>query len=379
MRMRNLLVMTEIALSLVLLTGAGLAFRSLINFSRLSPGFDTHHVLAVRYQFVEKKYADGRLRIAFNRRTADEAAAVPGVMAAAWSDGAPLYNTPDRVRLRQEGNPAVLYRRVTAGYFRALGLHFLAGRDFGPGDGGKVIINQPMARRFFADRSAIGQHIAFENDPAGEAHEIIGVVPQLAGEDLRDMVQSAPEAVEFNDAAGSWLIVRTAGDPGSVLPALRKAIAAIDPATPVANVQVLDQTLQRQRTPQQSLAIVLAVFAVAAMVLALAGVYGVMSYLVTQRRRDVAIRMALGARAADILGLVMGRGVALAAGGIAAGAAASLALGRLLAGVLFGVSPTDLVTLGAASFGLGAVALAAALIPSRRAARLDPMTILGSE
>jgi hypothetical protein len=273
----------------------------------------------------------------------------------------------------------VLYRRVTSGYFRAVGLHFLAGRDFAAGDAGKVVINQPMALRFFAGRDPIGQHIAFEDDRPGEAHEIIGVVPPIAGDDLRGMAHPDPEAVEYNDLSGTWLIVRTAGDPASVLPALRKVVAAIDPSTPVANVQVMDDTLQRLRRPRQSLAGILAIFAAAAMLLAIIGVYGVMSYLVTQRSRDVGIRIALGAGAADILRLVLGRGVALAAGGIAAGAAASLALGRLLAGVLFGVSSNDFVTLGGASIVLAAVALAAAAIPARRATRLDPMTTLRSE
>jgi len=193
------------------------------------------------------------------------------------------------------------------------------------------------------------------------------------------MARPEPEAVEYHDLAGTWLIVRTAADPASVLPNLRKAIATIDPTTPVANVQILDDTLQRQFTPQQSLAGILAIFAGVALVLALIGVYGVMSYLVTQRSRDVGIRMALGARTADILRLVLGRGVALAAGGIAVGAAASLVLGRSFATVLFGVSSTDFVTLSAASVMLAAVALAAAAIPARQATRLDPMTTLRGE
>jgi putative ABC transport system permease protein len=356
-----------------------MSFRSLLNFSKLGPGFDTHHVLAVRYQFVEKKYADDRLKAAFNTGTAAETSAIPGVIAAAWSEGAPLYNTPDTVHLRQQDNPPVFYRRVTRDYFRAVGLPLLAGRDFATGDAGRIIINEPLARRFFAGRDPIGQYLSFDSDRPGVGREIIGVVPAIAGEDLRGMAHPDPEAVEYNDVGGTWLIVRTAADPAGVLPALRKTVAAIDPATPVANVQILDQTLQHLRTPQASLAGILATFAAAAMALALVGVYGVMSYLVTQRSRDVGIRMALGARAADILRLVMGRGVALAAGGIAAGILASLALGRALAGVLFGVSATDFVTLAASSVTLVAVALAAAAIPARRASRLDPMTTLRSE
>ena len=379
MRLRNLLVVSEIALSLVLLTGAGMSFRSLLNFSKLGPGFDTHHLLAVRYQFVEKKYADDRLKAAFNGRTAVEVAAIPGVLAAAWSEGAPLYNTPDTVHLRQPDNPPVFYRRVTRDYFRAVGLPFLAGRDFATGDTGKIVINEPFARRFFAGRDAVGQYLSFDSDRPGVGREIIGVVPAIAGEDLRGMATPDPEAVECSDIGGTWLIVRTAANPAGVLPALRKAVAAIDPATPVANVQILDETLQRLRTPQRSLAGILAIFAAAAMALALVGVYGVMSYLVAQRSRDVGIRMALGARAADILRLVLGRGVALAAGGIAAGILASLALGRVLAGVLFGVAATDFVTLAAASVTLVVVALAAAAIPARRASHLDPMTTLRSE
>jgi predicted permease len=376
MRLRNLLVVSEVALSLMLVAGAGLAFRSLRNFIRLPAGFDTRHVLAVRYQFVEKKYADPGLRADFNRRTAQQAEAIPGVIAAAWAAGAPLYNTPDRVRLRMEGEPPVLYLTATRDYFRALGVPLLAGRDFAAGDAGKVIVNQALARRFFPGGDPIGQRIAFASDRPGQAHEIIGVMPPIAGEDLRDMANPDPQAVECNDLAGTWLIVRTTADPASVLPALRKAITAIDPVTPVANVQILDQVFETLRAPQRALAGILAIFAAAAMVLALVGVYGVMSYLVTQRSRDVGIRMALGARAADILRLVLGHGMALAAGGIAAGTAISLAVGRVLAGVLFAVPKTDWVTLAFAAVALAGVALAAGAVPARRAARLDPMTTL---
>ncbi len=379
MGLRNLLVVSEIALSLVLLTGAGLAFRSLLNFSKLSPGFDTHHVLAVRYQFIEKKYADDRLKAEFNRRTAEEVATIPGVAAAAWSGGAPLYITPDSVHLRQDGNPAVLYHLVTRDYIRALGLHLLAGGDFAAGDSGKVIINEPLAQRFFGDRNPVGQYIAFETDPPGVGHEIIGVAPPVAGEYLRDMAHPDPEAIVYNDLGGSWLIVRAAIDPSSVLQALRRTIAAIDPVTPVANVQILDDVLQQQLAPQQSLAGILVIFAVAAMVLAVIGVYGVMSYVVTERSRDLGIRMALGARAEDILRLILSRGARLAAGGIAVGAAASIVLGRFFAGVLFGVPPVDFVSMAAASLLLGTIALAAAAIPAHRATRLDPVSTIRAE
>jgi predicted permease len=379
MRLRNLLVVCEIALSLVLLTGAGLSFRSLLNFYKLGPGFDTRRLVAVRYQFVERKYADPRIRADFYRRSAVDAAAVPGVAAAAWTGAAPLYNTPDTIHLRQDGNPAVQYRAVTRDYFRAMGLHLLAGRDFAPGDTGKVIVNESMARRFFSGRNPIGQRVAYEDDPAGSSHEIIGVAPAVAGEDLRDMAHPDPEVTEYNDLSGTWLLVRTVANPRHVIPALQQVIAAIDPTTPVANEQILDETLQRLRTPQQSLAAILAIFAGVSLVLALLGVYGVLSYLVTQRRKDVGIRMALGARPADILRLILNRGIALAAAGIGAGVAGSLALGRVLSGILFGVPPTDFVTLAAASLSLAAVSLAAAAIPARRATKLDPTATLRAE
>jgi putative ABC transport system permease protein len=193
------------------------------------------------------------------------------------------------------------------------------------------------------------------------------------------MAHPDPEVIEYSMQAGSWLIVRTAADAASVLPALRKIIASIDAATPVANVQILDQTLQHQTTPQRSMAAILAIFAALATVLAVIGVYGVMSYLVTQRSREVGIRIALGAGSADILRLVLSRGLALAIGGIAVGVVASLALGRVLAGMLFGVSSADPVTLATSCVVLGIVSLAAAAIPARRAARLDPMSTLRGE
>jgi putative ABC transport system permease protein len=389
LRLRNVLIVGEITLALLLLSGAGLAIRSFSALSGLSPGFDTRHLVAIRYHFVDRKYADDDRKAAFFRQAAERALALPGVRGAAWVWGAPVVNAIDRFRIRFDGAPPfagrddwprVGYRRVSADFFRVLGLPLLAGRDFTASDTAKVIINEPMARRYFAGRNPIGQRLAMDQKPEHWS-EVIGVVPPMITDDLRSVAAPVPEVIEVAavPSEGPWLLVRTAADPETLVEPLRRAVASVDPDTPVANVQLLDRALLENIQPQRSLAGLLGVFAAMALILAMIGVYGVMSYFVTQRTHEVGVRIALGAQSRDILRLVLGRSGWLTAAGVTLGLVLSVATERVIGGLFFGVSPTDPATLLGAAVVLAAVALLAGAVPARRATRVDPIRALRTE
>jgi putative ABC transport system permease protein len=389
MRLRSALIVGEISLALPLLVGAGLAVRSFAALSRIDPGFDPHHLLAMRIQFVDPKFKDDRRKAAYFREVIDRVSGQPGVRAAAWVDHAPAINSGSRVHLRLEGDPPfsngshlpiVNLHEGTSGFLSAMGLSIRRGRDFSPQDSNKVLVNEAFARRFFPGRDPIGKRIATDAENQ-DWHEIIGVAPSIIEDDIRSMVQPEPEviAMEAVPSSGPWLLVRTAGDPGLVVSGLRHALASVDRDTPEANLQMLDQVLPDTIAPQRSLAGILAGFACLALVLAVVGIYGVMSYFVVQRSRDVGIRVALGAQPRDILNLVLGRSLRLAAAGVAIGCAISFALERVLAGLFFGVSASDPLNFAGAGLLLTLVAILAAAIPARRAIRLDPIDTLRSE
>jgi predicted permease len=389
MRLRSALIVGEISLALPLLVGAGLAVRSFAALSRIDPGFDPHHLLAMRVQFVDPKFADDRRKAAYFREVIDRVSTQPGIRAAAWVDHCPVINTSQRNHLRLEGEPPfssdshqplVNVHEVTSGFFRARGLSIRKGRDFLPEDSHKVVVNEPFVHRFFPGRDPIGKWISIDAE-SKDWREIIGVAPSIIEDDIRSMVRPEPEvvAIEAVPSSGPWLLVRTAGDPGLVVNGLRSAIASVDRDTPEANLQMLDQVLPDTIAPQRSLAGILAGFAGLAIVLAVVGIYGVMSYFVAQRSRDVGIRLALGAQPRDILKLVMGRSVRLAVAGVAIGSAIAAGLEHMLAGLFFGVSASEPANLAAAGLILTLVAILASAIPARRALRLDPIDTLRSE
>jgi putative ABC transport system permease protein len=389
MRLRSALIVGEISLALPLLVGAGLAVRSFAALSRIDPGFDPHHLLAMRVQFIDPRFADNRRKAVYLREVIDRVSTQPGIRAAAWVDHCPVINAAQRNHLRLEGEPPfssethqplVNVHEATSGFFRTMGLSIRKGRDFSPGDSHKVVVNEPFVRRFFPGRDPIGKWISIDAE-SKDWREIIGVAPTIIEDDIRSMVQPEPEvvAIEAVPSSGPWLLVRTAEDPGLVVSGLRSAITSVDRDTPEANLQMLDQVLPDTMAPQRSLAGILAGFAGLAIVLAVVGIYGVMSYFVAQRSRDVGIRLALGAQPRDILNLVMGRSMRLAVTGVAIGSAISTGLERVLAGLFFGVSASDPLNLASAGLILTLVAILASAIPARRALRLDPMDTLRSE
>jgi putative ABC transport system permease protein len=279
---------------------------------------------------------------------------------------------------RQEA--AATLRSVTPDYFRVFGLQLRKGRLFAAADSGTepVVVNEAFVRRYWPDAAAnssepVGRHIYFHEKP----HEIIGVLAddkqggqaRETGGELYTMFQTVP--------AGSMaLVARTAGDPMTMAPAIREAVRSIDREQPLQDIQTMEDVMYKSVATPRFRMLLLSVFAGLALVLAAVGIYGVISYGVAQRTHEIGIRMAVGAERGDVLRMVIGQALALAAAGVALGLAAAAAATRVLASVLFGTRPMDAMTLAAVSLGLLAVAAAAGYIPARRATRVDPMTAL---
>jgi len=389
-RLRAGLMIAEVALSLVLLVASGLLVRTFGRLRDVPLGFSSDHVLTMTMTLPNYRYADDVARRRFFEQTAEEVAHVPGVRAAGFVNALPFstYNAVTRyiveaAPVSEEGRePAADYRVVTDRYFNALEIPLVAGRTFDSRDreaGGKVaIVNRTLERRAFADRSAVGQRIRLgQMSSTAPWLTIVGVI----GDVRHSEISGAPQAEVYvplrqAPATTMMLAAATAGDPNELVDPVRRAIATIDPTEPVYHAKTLRQLLDDAMLPQASAMQMMTVFGTLAFVLAAVGIFGVVSYGVSQQMREFGVRLALGASPADVVGLVLRRGMTLVLAGMAIGAAGALALGHLMAGLLYGVSPRDLPTL-AASLGLMFLAaVIACYVPARRAMRVDPMAIL---
>ena len=389
-RLRAGLMIAEVALSLVLLVASGLLVRTFGRLRDVPLGFSSDHVLTMTMTLPNYRYADDVARRRFFEQTAEEVAHVPGVRAAGFVNALPFstYNAVTRyiveaAPVSEEGRePAADYRVVTDRYFNALEIPLVAGRTFDSRDreaGGKVAsVNRTLERRAFADRSAVGQRIRLgQMSSTAPWLTIVGVI----GDVRHSEISGAPQAEVYvplrqAPATTMMLAAATAGDPNELVDPVRRAIATIDPTEPVYHAKTLRQLLDDAMLPQASAMQMMTVFGTLAFVLAAVGIFGVVSYGVSQQMREFGVRLALGASPADVVGLVLRRGMTLVLAGMAIGAAGALALGHLMAGLLYGVSPRDLPTL-AASLGLMFLAaVIACYVPARRAMRVDPMAIL---
>ena len=391
---RSLLVVGEVALSLILLVGSGLLIESFGHLRGLDPGFRADHVLTLRL-YDALKYHDFTKRSAFFDRVLERVAALPGVKVAGFTSALPLTWDGGTNSFTTEGMPAdptVSYdannRVVTPGYFEAMRIPLRRGRLFDKGDGPNaapvVLINETMARKFWPRQDPIGKRIKF-GDPQDKTPwcRIVGVVG-----DVRQMRLNEPPRQEmyypYWQAKDNWmaprdLTIRTSGDPLRLAGAMRQAVWSIDRDQPISYVMTLDDLLDEEVSERRVQAALLGGLAGLALILACVGIYGVLSYLVTQRTREIGVRVALGADAADVFRTVAGQGMTLAGLGIAAGLAGALALSRLLGSLLFGVNATDPLTYLGAVAVFGAVALLACYFPARRAARVDPLVALRYE
>jgi putative ABC transport system permease protein len=388
LRMRGTLVAVETALAAMLLVGTGLMLRSLGRLSAVEPGLPLERRLT--FQLGSPPPADPEPVVAFFRQVADRLAAIPGVEGVGMASRLPLSGADHSNDFRLEGEPdepgrqhSAQDRAVTPGFFRALAIPLLRGREFGPADHATgppvAMINESFARRYFPGEDPLGKR--FRPSRAGGVwREIVGV----AGDTRQfGLDQRAEPEFYLPHAQDPWpwlsVVVRTASDPLPFLPAVERAVWSVDPDLPLATVRTLEQMADDGIAQRRLLAALLGAFAATAYVLAAIGLYGVMAYLVSQRRAEIGIRMALGARGVEVVRGVLLRGLALSAAGAGVGLAVAVLLARSLRGLLYEVAPTDPVTFARIAVVLPAVAVLACLIPARRAARIDPVSAIRAD
>ncbi len=394
---RSLLLIGEVALSLVLLVGAGLLIKSFLRLQEVRPGFNAHNVLIANLALPGAKYKDQQF-VEFFRQLKERLEVVPGVQAAGGSVNLPLNASgyaigrgfiPEGRPLTVDEAKDALFSTITGDYFRALQIPLLSGRSFEPrdnADGPKVvIINETTAKRHFGSpTAAIGKRLsiwsAFRGHRSDEEfmREIIGVVGDtktgsLTGDGGMQIYVPHAQDSQWNFMG---LVIRTAGDPAAFATTLRREVQALDKDQPIYNVRTMDDVVANSLGTRRVSMQLFAVFAIAALLLAAIGIYGVMAYSVTQRTQEIGIRMALGAQRSDVLALVIRQGMRLTVIGVVVGVAGAFALTRLLANLLFGVAATDPLTFLAIPLLLVAVSFFACYLPARRAARLDPIKAL---
>src|SRR6201993_4984352 len=386
---RSLLLIGEVALSLMLLVGAGLLIKSFLRLQEIRPGFNAHNVLVANLALPYPRYQYEQFE-EFFRRLKERLEAAPGVQAAGGSMNLPLNASgyaigrgfiPEGRPLTVDENRDAMFSAITGDYFRALQIPLLAGRTFelrDNADGPKVvIINETIAKRHFGSATeAIGKRLSIWHDEKF-MREIVGVVGDtktgsLTGEGGAQIY--VPNAQARENLMG--LVIRTAGDPAAFATTLRHEVQALDKDQPIYNVRTMDDVVANSLGTRRVSMQLFAVFACAALLLAAIGIYGVMAYSVAQRTQEIGIRMALGAQRSDVLALVIRQGMALSVIGVAVGLAGAFALTRLIANLLFNVRPDDPVTYLAISFLLIVVAFLACYLPARRAAKLDPVIAL---
>ncbi len=387
-RLRNTLVIAQVALSLILLLSAGLIVRSLQAAQRMRPGFNPQNAVALSFDVGLQGYDDAKGRILY-RRVMDGAAAVPGVRSVAATDVLPLALDYSSNTIYIEGQavvsrsdlPLAIPYSVSPGFFDTMGMT-LRGRDFRPNENKKdtriAIVNETFAKRFLPGQDPIGKRYNHTgpNDPFWE---IIGVVPDGKYNTLGE----EPKAVVYRPLryfdSSMTLVARTEGDPQTVLAALRRVVQEVDSTLPIYDAKTLTEHMNIPLFPAKMAAGILTSFGVLALLLAAVGIYGVMSYVVAGRTREIGLRMALGAQSADVLRLILRQGMLLAAIGAILGLAIGLGSTQLLKSLLYGVSAVDPMTFAAVTLLLGLVTLLACWLPAHRAARVDPMIALRAE
>jgi putative ABC transport system permease protein len=389
---RSALVVLEVASALVLLVGAGLFIKSFWRLQQVDPGFNPDNTLTLTVSLPRTKYPEDTQRIAFFQQLLENVGALPGVQAAGATNPLPL--TGDTVlAFVVQGRPALPpgagqstnFYAASADYFKALGIPLRRGRLFTERDVRDsphvAVINETMARKIFPDEDPIGKRITFDGGGKNpDWYEIVGIVGDVKqyGLDQATPMQTY-EPYTQQTYSSMTLVARTAGDPAKLTAAIRNAVLQLDKEQPIANIRTLDEILSTSVAQQRFSTLLLGIFAAVAMLLAAVGIYGVLSYAVTQRTHEIGIRVALGAARSDVLRLVVGAGMRLTLLGVGAGLAAAFALTRLMSTLLFDVSATDPMTFGLIALLIVTVALLACWVPARRATKVDPMVALRIE
>ncbi|HKQ91015.1 MAG TPA: ABC transporter permease [Blastocatellia bacterium] len=385
---RDLMVVAQTALAVVLLAGAGLLIKSFVKLRQVELGFTPANVVSLTLSPPFSKFPKDYKRADYYRRMTDSLKTMPGVEAVALATGAPTtgayMNASISIAARTEPDNAEAQRAfvsvVSADYFRAIGNPLKQGRSFTDDDNESsqrvAIINETMARTYFAGMNPIGHRIFFKGEPDKQM-EIVGVTVDIKQFGLdQENKPAIYQPSGQHDVSSLKLIVRTSGAPAAIIPALRRRILSEDKFTAITRVRTLDELVSDSVAQPRFYTLLLAIFAAIALALAVVGVYSLMAYSVSRRAHEIGVRMALGAEAGMILRLVIGRGLTLILAGVAVGLAGAFALTRLMSGLLFSVSATDPAVFAAISLILIAVALAACVFPARKATRIDPMVAL---
>jgi len=384
-------VVIEVALALVLLVGAGLLLRSFARILSTDPGFSADHVMTAQLTLPAAKYDRLAKRTQFWDDLLQRIRVLPGVTSAGTVSFLPMNGLGSATGFEVVGQPkpapgqgpGATIKVVDGDYFAALGIPLRRGRLFTEAEqqteNRHAIISETLARRFFPNQDPIGQHLLVSWYGEG-ADEIIGVVGDTK---MVTMEEEMYPAIYYpysrTPYSSNTIVVRTAGSPSLVASSLVQAVHQIDPDLPVSNLRSMDDVIARSMAQRRIVMVLLAVFAAVALLLATVGIYGVMSYMVSQRTQEIGIRMALGADRGEVVGMVLVQALRLAAGGLAAGCIAAFALTGLLRTMLYDVRPTDPITFAGVAAVLLAVAAVATAVPAMRATRIDPLMALKAE
>ncbi|MEK6301901.1 MAG: ABC transporter permease [Acidobacteriota bacterium] len=394
-RVRSLLVVSEVALAVVLLTGAGLFIKSFARLQRVSAGFDTENLLLARLSLSQAKYSNLDSVMTFYEQVSERIKNLPGVESVGAANVLPLsglfvrtdFTISGRAAMTSSEAPSAQNRWVSPGYFGTMRIPLLQGRDFTEqdksGGQGVTVIDETLARRHFPNQNPIGTHLKFfERD-----FEIVGVVGAVKHNGLDDEpsptlygpLDQVPKSNLAFLTSNMSLAIRTGVQPLALQTGVRNEVQAVDGEVPASSMKTMEQFLSTSVAPRRFNLLLLLVFAAAALLLAVTGIYAVISYSVTQRTHEIGVRLALGAAPRDVLRLIVGKGMALALAGVGVGLIVSVAITRVMKSLLFDVSATDPATFAAVSVILAGVALGACFVPARRASRVDPMIALRNE
>lgn len=388
-RLRSLLVASETALATALLIGAGLMLRSLVHLQNVDPGFRPDHVLVARITLPVYKYKDVVARNAFMGEFQRKLEATPGVVAAAINDTPPLLGSTSSSGYDVGGQETVdgqeaLNHHVTPGYFKAMGIPILRGRDIEPNETGTMVVNESFARKHFPHSNPLEGRVSMDRkeEPFLQIVGVVGDVrhARLAKEPLPEMYFPMASLPREGFPIPSFLVVmRSTPDPRSMIPVLKRVLGEVDPDLPLGRPRAMEAVLAQDRQEAQARSILLGSFAGLALLLAAVGIYAVVTFLTTLRTREIGVRMAMGAQVRDVLKLVVGQGLRMSLAGVAAGVVISLAMGRALDAQIAGVRSWDPATFATVAAILSLVGAVACLLPALRATKVDPMVALRNE
>ncbi len=396
-RVRSLLIVCEVALSVLVLIGAGLLVKSFLRLREVNPGFDPRHVLTTSLSLGVARYPQGEQQRDFFQKILQRIRALPGIESAGVINPLPFGGSSSSNTFTIEGRPPLdpgetphsYYRAISPDYFRTMGIPLLKGRAFTERDVKDqppvLIINETLARRFFAGEDPLGKRIIIGFDPIDNPNspprEIVGVVGDVrhAGLDVKSGAEYYVPYLQAPERNMDLVVRATPGSPPSTAASIRSAIREVDKDQYIPDIQPMEQLLAESVARRRFSMLLTGLFAALALTLAAVGIYGVISYSVTQRTHEIGVRIALGARTQDVLRLVVGQGMILTSIGVAVGVAVALVVTRVMVSLLYGVSATDPTTFAGISLLLTMVALVACYIPARRATKVDPMVALRYE